>query len=197
MASNADTLIIDDFTLYNEENPLIIGEEYTEVYFNGTGNIEIEQLDASNDGLLVTIAQGANVTLNNFSVSEEAITLNCEGSFNIRNSPTVIIRLTEYHFEKDALPDELHIPLFKSDDHDLIFSLVAPYERETFVLEDGTVFEPWYRKCKYNAFYPEYRNQKHEFGVIVNLRQSIVPEPTTATLSLLALAGLAARRRRK
>jgi hypothetical protein len=30
-----------------------------------------------------------------------------------------------------------------------------------------------------------------------NLKALIVPEPTTATLSLLALAGLAARRRRK
>ena len=34
-------------------------------------------------------------------------------------------------------------------------------------------------------------------AIVANYVTAIVPEPTTATLSLLALAGLAARRRRK
>ena len=37
----------------------------------------------------------------------------------------------------------------------------------------------------------------NESGTALYLNHKIIPEPTTATLSLLALAGLAARRRRK
>ena len=37
----------------------------------------------------------------------------------------------------------------------------------------------------------------NESGTALYLKHTLVPEPTTATLSLLALAGLAARRRRK
>ena len=37
----------------------------------------------------------------------------------------------------------------------------------------------------------------NESGTALYLNHKLVPEPTTATLSLLALAGLAARRRRR
>ena len=40
-------------------------------------------------------------------------------------------------------------------------------------------------------------NNDWAMGTVSNLKINVVPEPTTATLSLLALAGLAARRRRK
>ena len=192
MASNADTLIIEDFSIYNEENPLIIGEEYTEVYFNGSGDIEIEQLDATNDGLLLTIAQGANVTLNNFSVSEEAITLNCEGTFVINDKPTVTIRLTDHHFEANSI----YIPLFQSDNSWLLLHLhYGAYRSEIYVLEDGTIYEPGFRQGTY--YKTRGSNGLAEYGVTVHLRGANIPEPTTASLSLLALAGLAARRRRK
>ena len=48
---------------------------------------------------------------------------------------------------------------------------------------------------KYKLSYERLDNGK--YGVVVDYVTTVVPEPTTATLSLLALAGLAARRRRK
>ena len=48
---------------------------------------------------------------------------------------------------------------------------------------------------KYKLSYERLDNGK--YGVVVDYVTTVVPEPTTATLSLLALAGLAARRRRR
>ena len=48
---------------------------------------------------------------------------------------------------------------------------------------------------KYTLSYKQLDNGN--YGVVVDYVTTVVPEPTTATLSLLALAGLAARRRRK
>ena len=48
---------------------------------------------------------------------------------------------------------------------------------------------------EYDAYYDKNANTGWVGGVYFDVR--VVPEPTTATLSLLALAGLCARRRRK
>jgi hypothetical protein len=48
---------------------------------------------------------------------------------------------------------------------------------------------------EYEAYYAQDSNTGWVGGVYFDVR--VVPEPTTSTLSLLALAGLCARRRRK
>lgn len=81
--------------------------------------------------------------------------------------------------------------------------LLSHIQGETFTLLDGTTMTQREGNAAFNeaaltgADVGQYRFLIEDNALKVQYAAYLVPEPTTATLSLLALAGLAARRRRK
>lgn len=79
---------------------------------------------------------------------------------------------------------------------DLVFSYSAPGIDETFSNAE-TVLEDIDQKLYWSPALYVYNPDTALTVTDITLTPTLVPEPTSATLSLLALAGLAARRRRK
>ena len=159
----------------------------------------LDELTTDNGGTQINIEYGASLSLNEVIITGQnnAVVLNgFKPDVNFGNAHFTIVLSNELM----ASGGSLTFDLVAADLQTMLFFDVDAIDKEdiSFVLEDGTVFNPnptdfdVASTLRSNVDMNNPGDDKH--GIVVTLT---VPEPTTATLSLLALSALAARRRRK
>lgn len=205
---HAETLIVDDFS-----NPLAIDEgKYDTVDITGEGELFIDSLYAAPNGTLLNIGDGATVTLGNITISDGPVSLVLDGGqLALSESPSVTIVLGDDDLSQSG---ELAFSYFYYDGSQssssfestmLMISLNGLINSEIkFVTEDGETYSDMADVTNEMQLTGDMDLNNPAAGsgfqfVIkaTNTKAKAVPEPATTTLSLLALAGMAARRRRK
>ena len=170
-----------------------------------------------NDGIIVTLNGGTVLALYGtysgteyytnafvFGVADGAITLSVgRGSlYGLPNSNSSILPTTGYTFGSDSsAPDS---GVFKNGDTPLTLSVGTTYHINNVVIDgmqNVSIFQVGgSSEALATVVYKGNMsggNTSTVMSVWGNTVYNVVPEPATATLSLLALCGLAARRRRK
>ncbi len=142
---------------------------------SGTENVE-------RDGTVITSVQMSGLTLQTGS----SLTLgmgNHEYAEGVKIGDTFSIKLSDFSWQ------------------DLVDASVESYTAESYAdAHGGASLDDVFKVLAigssdtHQSYYSVLNVAKYETGIVIEVQ---VPEPTTATLSLLALAGLAARRRRK
>lgn len=206
--AQAKTLYIDDFS-----QPLAMDEGlYDTIEVTGEGELIIESLYAAPNGTVLNIADGASVTLENITVTDSPVSLVLAGGeLNISDTPSVTIVLSNDDLSKSG---ELAFSYFYYDGSQslnpfesmmLMSSLNSLVNSEIrFVTEDGETYADMTGVGNEMQLLGDLDLNNPSAGsgfqfVIkaTNTNVITIPEPATATLSLLALVGMTARRRRK
>lgn len=156
-------------------------------------------LDADGDDIL-NEAVGGKITGPGLTL-DAGSTLSLDNCFILLNSgraesSTVTLNVTLEDIEKIHL--ELSLEDMVTQDSEVL--LFAGVDKVNFVYDDAIIGSNGTYECFANHYFSGNmvgENTKLVFKEGALFLTNLVPEPTSATLSLLALAGLAARRRRK
>ena len=195
-----------DITGWNNGNYDLSQNQYDVINVFGDGSVNFDVFYAADTGTQVNISEGATVHLNDIVVSNGPVGINLDGgTFDFFSDPTITIILDQADLTKEG---EIYFPFFYYDSSQLGGDMWANFgvinalfaSSFSFVNQDGTPYEYMTDVSGEMDLKTDLKLEIPEGSAVYSVKATntqVIPEPTTATLSLLALAGLAARRRRK
>ncbi len=156
--------------------------------------VVFETVTLSATGTTISVADGSALTLGSISNGSESSSLSFSG--------TGVITLTEdaqSYAEEHGLNFVVTIDAANTNETEFALLTLQKADGQAFTTSDPTKIGVTFVDVNGNTFDSDVTNIEvdaatGQYKVIASVT---VPEPTTATLSLLALAGLCARRRRK
>ena len=194
-----------DITGWDNQNYDLSENQYDVINIFGEGSVNFDIFYTSASGSQLNISDGATVHLNDIVVSGGPVGIDLNGgTFDLSDEPMITVMLDHADLSKEG---ELYFPFFYYDSSQLedpfanfaiMNSLIN--SSPSFVTLDGSSYEYMINPSIELKAESDMNLGVPEGCAIYSVKATnskVIPEPTTATLSLLALAGLAARRRRK
>ncbi len=195
-----------DITDWDNQNYDLSKNQYDVINIFGNGSVNFDVFYTSASGTQLNISDGATVHLNDIVVSGGPVGIDLNGgTFDLSDAPMITIMLDNADLSKEG---ELNFPFFYYDSSQLegdFFANIAIINSlinssASFVTLDGSSYEYMIDVSVEMDVESNMNLNVPEGCAVYSVKATnskVIPEPTTATLSLLALAGLAARRRRK
>ena len=195
-----------DITDWNNQNYDLSENQYNVINVFGNGNVNFDVFYAADTGTQLNISDGATVHINEIVVSGGPVGFDLNGGiFDLAENPTLTIVLEQADLTKEG---ELYFPVLYLDvsqfGDDWMASVgfmnAMAASSFSFITPDGSAYEYMTGVDLEMDLMSDLIVNIPEGCALYSVKATntkVLPEPTTATLSLLALAGLAARRRRK
>lgn len=187
--AQGSTFVVDT----NTSTPIVVGPEYDAL--RAEINCTIDSFDVAVSGAVLEIGSGIDVTISNVVINDGPITLRNEGTLTVKKLTIVVDSALisqggKYEFtvfEDCTFRDLTDVNM--NDDAGI----------ECFVTADGEFITPLSSSIEWVLGGDLDLNFGGGAGTYVVRAEfaAAIPEPSTAALSLLALGGLAMRRRRK
>ncbi len=197
-----------DISNWEMQNYDLSEHQYDVINIFGEGSVNIDTLYASDNGTQLNIRDGATVHLNDIVISNGPVGINLEGgTFDFAIAPTITIILNHADLSTEG---ELCFPAFYYNSEQLDGDWMANFNIVNSLFASSfsfvtTDFSPYGFMENVDLEMDLQGGEDMNLNIptgsalytVKATNTKVVPEPTTATLSILALAGLAARRRRR